>query len=122
AIPALYERWNTLWDRLVAACQPGQPASGLLAAYEAASEQLPPMHVAHGLGLGFDPPVVTPQLRASAAEEVLEPGMVLSVTGYVWQKGVGAVFEREAVLVTPDGAEVMTVTPSWRNRADVGIS
>ena len=122
AIPALYERWNTLWDRLVAACQPGQPASGLLVAYEVASEPLPPMPVAHGLGLGFDPPVVTPQLRATAAEEVLEPGMVLSVTGYVWQKGVGAVFEREAVLVTPDGPEVMTVTPSWRNRADVGIS
>ncbi len=120
-IPALYDRWNALWDRLAAACLPGRPASELLAAYEAADEPLPPMPVAHGLGLGFDSPVVTPQLQQTAAEEILEPGMVLSVTGYVWQEGVGAVFGREAVLVTPDGPEVLTSSPSWSSRAGVGI-
>jgi Xaa-Pro dipeptidase len=118
---ALYDRWNALWDRLAAACRPGRPASDLLAAYEAANEPLPPMPVAHGLGLGFDSPVVTPQLQQTAAEEILEPGMVLSVTGYVWQEGVGAVFGREAVLVTPDGSEVLTSSPSWSSRAGVGI-
>lgn len=118
---ALYGRWNTLWDRLAAACQPGRPAGDLLAAYEAADEPLPPMPVAHGLGLGFDPPVVTPDLRITAAEEILEPGMVLSVTGYVWQEGVGAVFGREAVLVTADRPEVLTSSPSWSIRARVGI-
>jgi len=116
---ALFERWNALWDRLAAACEPGQPASGLLAAY--ADEPLPPMPVAHGLGLGFDPPVVAAQLRATAAEEILEPGMVLSVTGYVWQEGIGAVFGREAVLITPDGPEVLTSSPSWSSRAGAGI-
>ena len=121
ATRALYDRWNTLWDKLVSACRPGQQASALLAAYEAANEPLPPMPVAHGLGLGFDPPVVTPQLRSTAAEEVLEPGMVLSVSGYVWQEGVGAVFGREAVLVTPDGPEVLTSSPSGNSRAGVGI-
>jgi Xaa-Pro aminopeptidase len=120
-IQALYERWNTLWDRLVAACKPGRPAIELLAAYGAANEPLPPMPVAHGLGLGFDPPVVTPQLRATAAAEMLEPGMVLAVTGYVWQEGVGAVFGREAVLVTGDGPEVLTSSPSWNSHAGVGI-
>jgi Xaa-Pro aminopeptidase len=120
-IQALYERWNTLWDRLVAACKPGRPAIELLAAYGAANEPLPPMPVAHGLGLGFDPPVVTPQLRATAAAEILEPGMVLAVTGYVWQEGVGAVFGREAVLVTGDGPEVLTSSPSWNSHAGVGI-
>jgi len=109
---ALFDRWNALWDKLAAACRPGQPASDLLAAYEAAGEPLPPMPVAHGLGLGFDPPVVTPKLQATAEAEILEPGMVLSVTGYVWQEGVGAVFGREAVLVTPDGPEVLTSSPS----------
>jgi Xaa-Pro aminopeptidase len=79
------------------------------------------MPVAHGLGLGFDPPVVTPDLRITAAEEILEPGMVLSVTGYVWQEGVGAVFGREAVLVTADGPDVLTSSPSWSHRAGVGI-
>jgi Xaa-Pro dipeptidase len=117
--PTLFDRWNALWDRLAAACEPGQPASGLLAAY--ADEQLPPMPVAHGLGLGFDPPVVTAQLRATAAEEILEPGMVLSVTGYVWQEGIGAVFGREAVLITDDGPDVLTSSPSWSSRAGAGI-
>jgi Xaa-Pro dipeptidase len=116
----LYDRWNRLWDKLFAACQPGRPAGDLLAAYEAAGETLPAMPVAHGLGLGFDPPVVTPQLRATAGQEMFEPGMVLAVTGYVWQEGVGAVFGREAVLVTADGPEVLTASPSW-SHAGVGI-
>lgn len=120
-VPALYERWNALSDKLAAACRPGRPASDLLAAYQAVNEPLPPMPVAHGLGLGFDPPVVTPQLRATAAEETLKPGMVLSVTGYVWEEGVGAVFRREAVHITPDGSEVLTSSPSWGSRAGVGI-
>ncbi len=119
-IPALYDRWNALWDRLAAACQPGRPASELLAAYEAANEPLPPMPVAHGLGLGFDSPVVTPQLQQTVAEEILEPGMVLSVTGYVWHEGVGAVLGREAVLVTPDGPEVLTTSPAWNSRVGIG--
>jgi Xaa-Pro aminopeptidase len=118
---ALYDRWNSLWDKLATACRPGRPASDLLGAYAAANEPLPPMPVAHGLGLGFDPPVVTPQLQATAAAEILEPGMVLSVTGYVWQEGVGAVFGREALLVTPDGPEVLTSSP-FAMSAGVGIS
>ena len=108
----LYRRWDALWDRLHEACQPGAPAIDLLAAYQAAGEELPPMPIARGLGLGFDPPVVSHHLPATAAEERLEPGMVLAVTGYVWQSGVGAVFGREAVLITPDGPEVLTSSPS----------
>jgi Xaa-Pro dipeptidase len=108
----LYRRWDALWDRLYEACQPGAPAIDLLAAYQSAGEELPPMPIARGLGLGFDPPVVTQHLPATAAEERLEPGMVLAVTGYVWQSGVGAVFGREAVLITPDGPEVLTSSPS----------
>jgi Xaa-Pro dipeptidase len=108
----LYRRWDALWDRLYEACQPGAPAIDLLAAYQAAGEELPPMPIARGLGLGFDPPVVSQHLPATAAEEQLEPGMVLAVTGYVWQSGVGALFGREAVLITPDGPEVLTSSPS----------
>jgi hypothetical protein len=47
--------------------------------------------------------------------------MVLSVTGYIWQEGVGAVFGREAVLVTPGGSEVLTSSPAWSSRAGAGI-
>jgi Xaa-Pro aminopeptidase len=71
------------------------------------------MPVAHGLGLGFDPPVVSPKLPETAAAERLDPGMVLAVTGYVWEKGLGAVFRRDAVLITDDGAEVLTASPTW---------
>ncbi|MDA4106827.1 M24 family metallopeptidase [Mycolicibacterium holsaticum] len=112
AVPALYDRWDELRERLIAACRPGCPASDLLSAYDAAGEQLPVMPVAHGLGLGFDSPVVTPQLRETCAQEILEPGMVLAVTGYVWQPGVGAIFGRDAVHVTADGPEVLTTSPS----------
>jgi hypothetical protein len=36
------------------------------------------------------------------------------VTGYVWEKGVDAVFGREAVLITAEGSEVLTSSPFWR--------
>ena len=119
----LYQRVNALSDRLTAACRPGAHGSDLLAGYEAAGEALPPMPVAHGLGLGFDPPVVSPLLSATAAEERLEPGMVLAVTAYAWEHGVGAVLERQAVLITPEGPEVLTQSPSWQSRASaIGAS
>jgi Xaa-Pro aminopeptidase len=79
------------------------------------------MPVAHGLGLGFDPPVVSALLPRTAAEERLDPGMVLAVTGYVWEQGVGAVFARDAVLITSDGPEVLTSSPSATN-AGVGTA
>jgi Xaa-Pro dipeptidase len=116
-IRKLFRRWNELWDRLVAACRPGAAASELFAAYESAGEPLPPMPVAHGLGLGFDPPVVSPRLPTTAADERLDPGMVLAITGYVWERGVGAVFGRDAILVSDDGAEVLTSSPSWNSAA-----
>lgn len=112
-VRALYGRRDRLWDKLVDACRAGGPASALLAAYEEAGEPIPPMPVAHGLGLGFDPPVVAPQLRATADAEVLEAGMVLAVTAHVWEQGLGAVFSRDAVLITEDGAQVLTEAPSW---------
>lgn len=111
---ALYRRWDSLWDRLIGACRPGAGAAELMAAYHVAGEPDPPMPVARGLGMGFDPPVVSKHLPATAASERLEPGMVLAVTGYVWEEGVGAVFGREAVLITADGPEVLTASPFWQ--------
>jgi Xaa-Pro aminopeptidase len=68
--------------------------------------------VAHGLGLGFDPPVISPDLPRTSADERLDPGSVLAVTAYVWEAGVGAVFRRDAVLINEDGSEVLTTSPS----------
>ena len=116
----LYRRSNDLCERLLGACQPGAPAGDLLAAYDAAGEQLPPIPVAHGLGLGFDPPVVSPDLPLSCAAERLDPGTVLAVTGYVFEPGVGAVFSRDAVLIAEDGPEVLTSSPSFSVGVTVG--
>ena len=120
AAAGLFERADALRDRLVAACRPGAAASELLAAYEAAGEPLPPMPVAHGLGVGFDPPVVTPQLADTAAGERLDPGMVLAVTSYLWEPGVGAVLLRDAVLITAAGPDVLTTFTESRH-AGIGI-
>ncbi|QRY45284.1 M24 family metallopeptidase [Mycolicibacterium nivoides] len=112
AVRSLYRRRDELWDRLVDACRAGKPTSALLDAYEQAGEPLPAMPVAHGLGLGFDPPVVSTNLRATAEADILEEGMVLAVTGYVWEQGIGAVFTRDAVVIGADGPEVLTQAPS----------
>jgi Xaa-Pro aminopeptidase len=109
----LFGRSNALHDKLIAACRPGADTRELLAAYEAAGEPLPPMPVAHGLGLGFDPPVVSETLSAAGENDRLDAGMVLAITGYVWQEGLGAVFRRDTVHVTDGGAEVLTTSPSW---------
>lgn len=114
AVRALYQRRDNLWDKLVEACRPGVTTSGLLDAYPESGEPLPAMPVAHGLGLGFDPPVVAPTLRATAESDYLEEGMVLAVTAYVWEKGVGAVFTRDAVLITADGPEILSTAPTYR--------
>jgi Xaa-Pro aminopeptidase len=110
----LYQRSNHLWDKLIAACRPGARGGDLLAAYEAAAEPAPPMAVAHGLGLGFDPPVVSRQLPVTADAERLDQGMVLALTGYVWQEGVGGVLRRDSVAITDDGPRVLTASPLWQ--------
>ncbi len=107
----LFGRSNALYDRMIAACRPGASTSELLAAYEAVGEPPPPMPVAHGLGLGFDPPVVSEMLWAAGEHDNLDAGMVLAITGYVWQQGVGAVFRRDTVHITEDGAAVLTTSP-----------
>lgn len=110
---ALFGRANDLWERLIDVCRPGASAADLLTAYQAAGEALPPIPVAHGLGLGFDPPVISADLPQTSADERLDPGTVLAVTAYVWEPGVGAVFHRDAVLIGDDGPEVLTSSPGW---------
>jgi Xaa-Pro dipeptidase len=105
---ALYARCEALWNRLISACRPGASAGDLLGAYEAAGEPPPPMAVARGLGLGFDPPVVTAGLPATAAKERLEVSGVIALTAYVWEEGVGAVFRRDTVAITDSGPQVLS--------------
>jgi Xaa-Pro dipeptidase len=115
AVLALYRRSDSLGERLIAACQPGASATALFAAYEAAGEPLPATPVGHGLGLGFDPPVLSPAIPRTAAAERLDSGMVLAVTNYVWQDGIGAVFRRDAVHIGDDGPHVLSATAVGSN-------
>ncbi len=109
----LFGRSNALYGGMLGGCRPGADTRDLLAAYEAAGEPVPPMPVAHGLGLGFDPPVVSETLSATGEHDQLEAGMVLAVTAYVWEQGIGAVFRRDTVQITDGGAQVLTDYPSW---------
>ncbi len=109
-------RHDELWDRLVGACRPGAPLSDLLDAYGAAGLPAPPMPVARGLGLGFDLPLATSALPRSASAQSLEEGMVLVLTAYVWQEGVGALFGAEPVVITASGPELLTSKPFRETR------
>ncbi len=110
----LYRRAEEVWTGLLAACRPGAPCSDLMAAYQAVGEAPPPFPVATGLGLGFDVPVVSRELPRTAAEERLDPGMVLAISASVAGGGTNAVLRKEAVLITTDGAEILTSSPRWQ--------
>jgi Xaa-Pro aminopeptidase len=107
----VFARWDALRDRLLDACRAGAAMSDLLDAYDVARVPPPPMPVARGLGLGFDPPLVTHALPRTAAEQRLEPGMVLALTAFVWKEGVGAVYGQEPVVVTETGPESLSTNP-----------
>jgi Xaa-Pro dipeptidase len=113
AVSHLYKRWDELWARLLEACQPGAPGTALFAAYEAAGEPLPATPIGRGLGLGFDEPLVVSDLPATAAEQRLDAGAIVLVTGRVADAEAGAVIGQEAVLITPTGPEVLTSSPVW---------
>ena len=112
-LEGLYRRSEELWARLLDACTPGAPASGLLAAYRAAGEPLPVMPVGRGLGLGFDDPLVVRDLPETAAAERLDAGVVLLVTGCVFDDAVGTIIVHQPVAVTDDGPEVLSQSPFW---------
>ncbi len=66
-----------------------------------------------GLGLGLDEPVVVRDLPLTAAAQRLVPGAVVSVTAEVTDPDVGVVVGSEAVLITPNGPQVLTTSPHW---------
>ncbi len=113
AVGDLYRRWDELWACLLDACRPGAPASGLLDAYARAGEPLPLLPIGRGLGLGFDDPVIVRALPDTAAQEPLDPGVVLVITGCVFDDTAGAVIAHQPVLITPDGPEVLSSSPFW---------
>lgn len=119
AVEELFRRSDGLRARLLESCRPGAPGSALLDAYRQAGEPLPVMPIGRGLGLGVDDPVIVRHLPETAAIERLDPGVVLVVTACVFDDAVGSVITHEAVLITADGPEVLSSSPSW-SRPPVG--
>ena len=69
------------------------------------------MPVARGLGHGFDLPLVSHELPETAAAQLLQPGMVLGLSAFVWQHALGAAYVQHPVVITDRGAEQLSTHP-----------
>lgn len=90
-----------LFTSVLDAIRPGATAADVWTAWDATGVARPAQPVVHGVGLGFEPPVIGDD------DEPLADGMTLSVRaerdGWV---------RRDVVAVTPSGARVLVVEPS----------
>jgi Xaa-Pro aminopeptidase len=102
----LAARCRGVLGAVVAACRAGATGADLRGAWTATGEPLPTIPIVHGLGLGAEPPLIAGNGIGDGA--VLEAGTVLSVTAWVTAGEVGGFLERETVLVTDDGAHVLS--------------
>ena len=106
----LQGRWSALRGH------PWPPSGGrgtgsdlCVAAYERVGEAVPTMPVAHGVGLGMEPPMVGKGLPDdTGGSALLRPGMVLFVLGEVADPDTGTVLAGESLLMTDSGHESLT--------------
>ena len=108
------DRYNAIWrgeEREIEICGPGLRTADLFAAAMEAVEEagLRPYrrnHCGHGIGMqiyeGFR--------VAPGDEHVLEPGNVLCVETPYYVLGWGGMMVEDTLVVTPNGAEVLTVS------------
>jgi Xaa-Pro dipeptidase len=101
----LGERCRRGLDALLDACRPGATGGDLYGAWQRAGEPVPPVVLAHGLGLGAEPPVIGLGRGHSAR---LEEGSVVCVQSWVSAEGTGGCLERATVHVATDGPELLT--------------
>lgn len=110
---SLFSRWRAAFDAMLAECKPGRAAADIHAAYRNAEPGVtPPAPIAHGSGLGIEPPIIaTPLGEGVERSWKLAPGMLITLQPYVWQKGVGGILAKETVLITAAGPELLTALP-----------
>ena len=87
-------------DALIAACRPGNTGADLYRAWENAGNPDPGVPLAHGLGLGAEPPLIG---LGRGRDATIDEGMVLSVQSWVTEEGVGGCLERGTVRVEGSG-------------------
>ena len=92
-------------DALVAACRPGNTGADLYRAWESDGNPESPVPLAHGIGLGAEPPVIG---LGRGRDATLDEGMVLSVQSWVTADGVGGCLERATVRVDSAGPSTLT--------------
>jgi Xaa-Pro dipeptidase len=100
----LRDRCTAALAAVVDACRPGTTGGALLDAWHGAGGGDLPVPLAHGLGLGMEPPLIG--LGVGATEAITE-GMVLAVQGWIHEDGVGGWFERQVVHVGADRSRVL---------------
>jgi Xaa-Pro dipeptidase len=97
-------------DALLAVCRPGRTGADLYRAWQDVGNPEAHVPLAHGLGLGAEPPLIGLGRGRSA---MLEEGMVLAVNAWVTRDGVGGCLERATVRI--DSAHPTMLTRSGRS-------
>jgi Xaa-Pro dipeptidase len=92
-------------DALIAACRPGNTGADLHRAWEEAGNPDPGVPLAHGLGLGAEPPLIG---LGRGGDATIDEGMVLSVQSWVAEEGVGGCLERGTVRIESSGPSALT--------------
>jgi Xaa-Pro aminopeptidase len=92
-------------DALISACRPGNTGADLYRAWEDAGNDGPGAPLAHGVGLGAEPPLIG---LGRGRDAVIEEGMVLSVQSWVAEEGIGRCLQRDTVLIESGGPRLLT--------------
>jgi Xaa-Pro dipeptidase len=92
-------------DALISACRPGNSGADLYRAWENAGNPDPAVPLAHGLGLGAEPPLIG---LGRGSDATIDEGMVLSVQSWVTEEGLGGCLERGTVRIESSGPSALT--------------
>jgi Xaa-Pro aminopeptidase len=92
-------------DALISVRRPGNTGADLYRAWADVGNEDPGVPLAHGLGLGAEPPFIG---FGRGGDALLEEGMVLSVQSWVTEEGIGGCLERSTVLIESSGPTALT--------------
>lgn len=113
---SIYEAVLAAQQKALAAVGPGVPCADLDAiAREELRRRKMAQYFTHGLGHGVGLEIHEAPTLNARSQEVLRPGMVVTIEPGVYLPGVGGVRIEDLVLVTRSGHKVLSHTPKlWR--------